>query len=151
MSRADCIREGIVKARAAGIVWGKAGVLRATANKAAADAHAALLRAVLFELLTAPSHSKRKTLADWHLTDLAQKLNTRGLQTRTAKPFRPMTVKRLLDRLPDVVKAAKAANNAKSSAGFKCAIGVDAPMNVTEVVTGMNELLANSKMGTPKA
>lgn len=124
---------------------------RADANIAAADAYATSLKPVMSELLATKSDCTHiATSYGWCLTDLARELNQRGILTRTGKHFRAMTVKRLLDRMPDVVDAVIAANNAKSTAAFKQLFGVDAPASATEAIAGMNKL-STATGNTPTA
>jgi hypothetical protein len=120
--------------------WGKAGKVRAAANKASADAFASTLKPIMSELLTSKSRCKRLTPTGWHLTDLAQKLNEKGIRTRAGKLFRPTTVKRLLDRMPDIVEAAQAVRHARSDATFKYLLGIDAPTSAAEAKAAMNAM-----------
>jgi hypothetical protein len=138
MNHPGHIQDENASAGAAGPECIKAGKSRAAANMAAADAHAASLKPILLELLTAPSHGKRRTPTGWRLSEIADGLNRRGLRTRTGKFFRPTTVKHLLDRVPEVVEAACAEREAKFNAYFKSFFGRDAPKNLNEALAGIN-------------
>ncbi len=151
MSHADHVQDEKVSAGVAGSACCKAGKSNATANKAAADAFAASLKPILFELLIAPSHGKRKTPTGWQLTDLATKLTQRDLRPRPGPLFRPTTVMRLLVRMPDLVKAAKAVNDEKINANFRSFLGIEPPTNAAEAKAGMNTPVANNMMKAPKA
>ncbi len=150
MSHSDHIQDEKASTCAAGSACGKTGKPLAIANNAAADAFAASLKPILLELLIAPSDSKRMTPTGWKLSEIAKRLNGRGLRTRTGKLFRPMTVKRLLERVPDVVEAARAARQAKADAVFRHFLGIEPPTSVTEAIAGMNKLLATCASSAPK-
>jgi hypothetical protein len=104
---------------------------RAVANMMAADAYAASLKPILFELLMIPSQGKRMTPTGWQLSWIANELNKRGFQTRRGTLFRPTTVKRLLDRMPGVVEAAHVARHAQSDAVFEHYFGAHAHTGAT--------------------
>lgn len=151
MSHADHIQDELSSASVAVSECSKAGKSRAAANMAAADAYAASLRRILFELLVAPSHGKRRMRTGWQLSEVAEGLNQRGFRTRTGKLFRPMTVMRLLVRMSDVAKAARFARQTMADGNLRLSLGIKVPTGATEVIAGMNTSIpVNSMMGTPK-
>ena len=95
MKRSGSTKEGIARARARGVVWGRYGAVRAARNKHDAQAFAESMRTVLVDLAT--DHGRGQSRLGPR--PLARRLNEMGVLARNGGMWYPATVHRLLKRL----------------------------------------------------
>ena len=91
MNRSESTKQGIARARAYGVIWGRYGAVLADRNKQDAQAFAESMRPMLLDL------TKDRRLGGPRL--LARKLNEMGVPARNGDKWYPATVHRLLKRL----------------------------------------------------
>lgn len=95
MNRSESTREGIAKAKACGVVWGRHGAVLAARNRQDAQEFAETLRPLLLDL----ESSRRSNSPRLGSRHLARKLNELGIPARNGGKWYPATVDRLLKRL----------------------------------------------------
>lgn len=95
MNRRESTKQGIARAKARGVVWGRYGAVLADRNMQGAQAYAETMRPLLLDL------ENERRLVDPSLgpRPLARKLNERGIPARNGGKWYPATVHRLLKRL----------------------------------------------------
>ncbi len=95
MNRSESTRQGISKARACRVVWGRYGAVLAARNRQDAQEFAETLHPLLLDL------ESSRCLGSPHLRSrrLARKLNELGIPARNGGKWYPTTVDRLLKRL----------------------------------------------------
>ena len=95
MNREESTKQGIVRAKARGVVWGQYGAVLAARNKHDAQAFAESMRTILVDLAT--DHGLVQSRLGPR--PLAGKLNEMGVPARNGGRWFPATVHRLLKRL----------------------------------------------------
>ena len=95
MNRIESTKQGIVRAKARGVVWGKYGAVIAARNKNDAQEFAESMRTTLVDLAT--DHGLVQSRLGPR--PLARKLNEMGVSARNGGRWHPATVHRLLKRL----------------------------------------------------
>jgi hypothetical protein len=126
MSHSEQVGDGVSETPASIVQCGKSGKGCAAENAKTANEFAISLKDIVFEVLVSIKRPYRPTV-------VARELNRRGIATRNGGLWHPTTARRLLNRLPDVVKAASDAASAKNDFYFKLNSGADMPKSLAEV------------------